>query len=381
MKKITKIALAITLALSLFSVPKAQRIEAQIEERNREAQNTKPKIQIAILLDSSNSMDGLIDQTRYQLWEIVNSLTKVTKDGVVPELEVALYHYGNDTLPSSEGYLRLLKGFTPELDLISENLFGIETNGGQEYAGWVIQSAMNELEWSDSDEDFKAIFIAGNEPFNQGPVNWEESVDIALDKDTLINTIYCGGEESQERDLWATGATSGGGSHLVINQNQEIAFIESPYDEEITLLNRDLNSTYIPYGLYGEEGLTRQATEDANAAEQIVTRGVSKVSGYYNNASWDLVDAIANDEVTLEELDEEYLPSDLQDMDIEAQAEYIETQQNERNRIQERIRELSDLRDEYVETQREAQSEDTLDFVMISTLQNQLEEKGFTLNE
>ena len=33
-----------------------------------------PTIQIAILLDSSNSMDGLIDQTRSQLWNVVNAL-------------------------------------------------------------------------------------------------------------------------------------------------------------------------------------------------------------------------------------------------------------------------------------------------------------------
>lgn len=36
-------------------------------------------------------MDGLIDQTRTQLWQIVNYLTKVTKDGEFPKLEVALY--------------------------------------------------------------------------------------------------------------------------------------------------------------------------------------------------------------------------------------------------------------------------------------------------
>jgi hypothetical protein len=77
-------------------------------------------------------MDGLIDQTRNQIWQIVNSLTKVTKNGEVPELQVALYHYGNDTLPSSEGFVRLLTGFTPELDLVSEKLFSIKTNGGKD---------------------------------------------------------------------------------------------------------------------------------------------------------------------------------------------------------------------------------------------------------
>ena len=86
MQKLTRILFATALTLSIFCYPTAA--------------FAKAKIQIAILLDSSNSMDGLIDQTRTQLWQIVNFLTKVTKDGEVPELEVALYHYGNDTLPS-----------------------------------------------------------------------------------------------------------------------------------------------------------------------------------------------------------------------------------------------------------------------------------------
>jgi hypothetical protein len=375
MKKLKAIAFALTLTLSLFS---SVTVNA--------AQGVKPKIQIAILLDSSNSMDGLIDQTRYQLWEIVNSLTKVTKNGVKPELEIALYHYGNDSLPSSEGYVRLLNDFTSELDLVSENLFAIQTNGGQEYAGWVITSAMNQLEWSDSDEDFKAIFIAGNEPFDQGSVNWQEAVNMAKRDQILVNTIYCGGEESLERDLWARGAQIGGGSHVIIDQNQQVAFVESPYDEEIALLNEELNHTYIPYGSEGEIGLTRQATEDNNAALQGAgaSRGISKVSAYYNNASWDLVDAINQETVNLEELETDELPSEMQNMTTAEQRAYLEGKQAEREDIQTQISNLSQQRDEYLEQQRQTQhneSNDTLNFVMIRTLENQLKDQGFSLNE
>jgi hypothetical protein len=371
MKKINSIALALTFVTSIFTIyPPAL------------AQTVRPKIQIAILLDSSNSMDGLIDQTRYQLWEIVNSLTKVTKDGVVPELEVALYHYGNDSLPASEGYLTQLNGFTSELDLVSENLFGIKTYGGLEYAGWVIETAMNQLEWSDSDQDFKAIFIAGNEPFNQGGVDWQEAVNLAKQNNVLVNTIYCGGEESQERSLWAMGAQIGLGSHLTINQNQAIAFIPSPYDEEITALNQQLNSTYIPYGAAGIVGLSRQAVEDSNSGAQIVTRGVSKVSEFYNNASWDLIDAIAQESVSLETLEAEDLPEVMQNMNEDERLEYINTQQTERMEIQERMRELSNLRTTYLQEQRETNREnDTLDYVMITTLENQLEKKGFSFQK
>src|SRR5688572_13114949 len=59
-----------------------------------------PKIQIAILIDTSGSMDGLINQTREQLWRIVNTFATAKKEGKRPRLELALYQYGNDSIPA-----------------------------------------------------------------------------------------------------------------------------------------------------------------------------------------------------------------------------------------------------------------------------------------
>lgn len=342
----------------------------------------KAKIQMAILLDSSNSMDGLIDQARTQIWQIVNSLTQVTKDGEVPELEVSLFHYGNDNLPSQEGFLRLLTGFTPELDVVSENLFSIETKGGEEYAGWVIQSAVQKLNWSQDKEDFRVIFIAGNEPFDQGPIPWSESVKLAAKADILVNTIYCGSAESDERQLWASGATLANGSHFNIDQNQEIEVIKSPYDEEIADWNAKLNQTYIPYGTEGESGQQRQAMEDANSGMNLVSRGNSKASGYYNNASWDLIDALDKEIVTLEGLPDEALPKAMQGMTLAQKREYVAARKAEREKIQETIRELYKKRTEDVEAQRKLRAnsgEKTLDSVIIESLRQQLAAKGFKL--
>ena len=44
--------------------------------RKRSAENKKPLVQIAILLDTSNSMDGLIEQAKGQLWKICNEFIK-----------------------------------------------------------------------------------------------------------------------------------------------------------------------------------------------------------------------------------------------------------------------------------------------------------------
>lgn len=42
----------------------------------------KGKVQIALLLDTSNSIDGLIDQARTQLWKVVNAFVDARRDGV-----------------------------------------------------------------------------------------------------------------------------------------------------------------------------------------------------------------------------------------------------------------------------------------------------------
>ena len=55
------------------------------------AENTK--IQVALLLDTSSSMDGLIDQAKSRLWNIVNTLTTLKYDGKTPDIEIALYEY------------------------------------------------------------------------------------------------------------------------------------------------------------------------------------------------------------------------------------------------------------------------------------------------
>ena len=80
-------------------------------------------IQLALLLDTSNSMDGLIDQAKNQLWKIFNELSRSEKDGEDISLKVALYEYGNDNLSVRSGYIRKVVPLTSDLDKISAELF------------------------------------------------------------------------------------------------------------------------------------------------------------------------------------------------------------------------------------------------------------------
>jgi len=102
--------------------------------------NSVPKIQAAILLDVSGSMDGLIDQAKAQLWNMVSVMGKASCDGVTPQIEIALYEYGRDSNDPKNGYVKQLSGFTTDLDGLSQKLFSLTTNGGSEYCGQVIST-------------------------------------------------------------------------------------------------------------------------------------------------------------------------------------------------------------------------------------------------
>src|SRR5215211_7756058 len=150
-------------------------------------------IMIALLLDTSNSMDGLIDQAKSQLWKIVNEVAAAKSvDGKRPNIKIALYEYGNDGLSADEGFIRQVSALSEDLDVISEKLFSLKTNGGNEFCGEVIKTALNQLAWSASKDDLKMIFIAGNEDFTQGSVSYQQACDAAKKKGVVVNTIYCG---------------------------------------------------------------------------------------------------------------------------------------------------------------------------------------------
>src|SRR3954447_22734398 len=76
-------------------------------------------IMIALLLDTSNSMDGLIAQAKSQLWKIVNQVAAAKSgDGKQPNIKIALYEYGNAAVSSFKGHIRQVSALTEDLDVI-----------------------------------------------------------------------------------------------------------------------------------------------------------------------------------------------------------------------------------------------------------------------
>lgn len=347
-------------------------------------ESKKPLVQIAILLDTSGSMEGLIEQAKGQLWRIVNEFAKAKQDGVTPEVQVALYEYGKSSLKSQSGWIRQIQPLTTDLDKISEELFALRTNGGDEYCGWVIKDAVNELAWSAASDAYKAIFIAGNEPFTQGPVSYADSCKAAITKGIIVNTIHCGAEREGINTKWKDGADLADGKYLVIDQNRAVVSIEAPQDKEIAKLGVELNKTYLAYGTEGRLGAGRQVAQDANvmslapASGAVAQRAVAKASANYRNSSWDLVDAVKEQKADVAKLKTEELPAEMEKLSVEERKTYVETKSKERAEMQTKINALNQEREKYVAARlKEMSGTNTLDAVVISAVREQSALRNF----
>lgn len=347
-----------------------------------------PRIQLALLLDTSNSMDGLIDQARSRLWSIVGDLARAHHGGRRPRLEVALYEYGNNRLSRDSGYIREVCSFTDDLDLVSEHLFSLRTNGGDEYCGAVIDRALGDLAWSNRPDDLRLIFIAGNEPFTQGPVDFRPVVRRAARRDITVNSIFCGPAHQGIATHWQQGALLAGGAFANIDQNRRIPHIDAPQDTELATLNSRLNLTYLGYGPAGRARAETQRIQDSNALaaapSSFASRVAAKAGALYNNYSWDLVDASREGTIKVEELERDALPDELKDLSAEQRRERIEAAAREREQLQARIRELAREREAYVAAELARISDGTtdsaLDKAVLASVRAQAVKKNYAFD-
>ena len=340
----------------------------------------KQNIKVALLLDTSNSMDGLIDQAKAQLWEIVNELSYAKCQSIRPKLQIALYEYGNDNLNGDEGYIRQIIPFSADLDEISKELFSLTTNGGDEFCGYVIDTSIKQLNWGTNDKDLKLIFIAGNEPFTQGSVSYKDAITNALEKDVSVNTIFCGDYNQGISNYWKNGADLANGNYMAINHNQATVHIASPYDDEILEYNKKLNETYIAYGTSGKQKMALQEEQDSNAIgyseANAVSRTVSKSTHLYNNATWDLVDAEKEGTFKYDNYKQSDLPQTLQGKSKREIEQYISNKRKARETIQEEIQKLNEQRKAFITEQSQGKS-NLLENAMLEAIKKQASLKNY----
>jgi hypothetical protein len=312
-----------------------------------------PKIQAAILLDVSNSMDGLIEQAKAQLWNMVSVMGKAKCDGVAPQIEIALYEYGRSSNNVADGYVKQISPFTSDLDKLSQDLFKLSTNGGDEYCGHVIHTSLNQLAWDTSSNNYKVIFIAGNEDFLQGNVLYTSACAEAKKKGVIVNTIYCGDRMQGIKEHWNLAGECGNGSFTNINQDAKVPDIPTPYDTTLIVLNEKLNGTYLYYGADGKANFARQGFMDVSNASMgqgvAAKRAAVKANGgLYYNGNWDLLDATRADSTFISKVDMKTLPDSLQNKSRAELQKIVDKKNAERGAVQKEIMTVNSQRENFI---------------------------------
>lgn len=361
-----------------------------LSARATTASTPKPTIQIALLLDTSSSMDGLIAQAKTQLWNIVKELSTANYKGAPPTMEIALYQYGNDGLPQSAGYIQQISAFTGDLDKISDELFKLRTNGGNEYCPQAIVHACSTLQWRQDEGNLRLLFIAGNEPFAQGSITPEQACNAALAKRVSVTTIHCGPEESGRLGGWDKLPSCTEGKYLCINGDYQQRYISTPYDSTILNLNTTLNSTYIPYGTSGSAGFANQARQDYNsstvASANMVERAVAKSSNFYMNSSWDFIDAVTDNKIDLFTASTDDLPESFRSLNTEQRKKKFEELKSQRSTVQKEINSLEQKRQEYIQQEEKKSTEangapPSLQQRILSVVRELAVKRGFNFNK
>ncbi len=341
-------------------------------------------VDLAICLDTSGSMSGLIEAAKQKLWAIVNDLALAKP---APRLRVALLTFGNDGHNPEDGWVAVQTPFTDDLDLVSQRLFALSTNGGTEYVGRVLQYA-GQLDWHAGDDGLKLAVVAGNESADQdGEVPFREMCKALISRGIMINSIYCGPASDNIAPGWREVALLADGKFAAIDQNHGTIVVESPFDDQLAALSAAVNETYVPFGAEGERGLSNQTAQDTNASglnsAAAATRAQTKASALYNCA-WDLVDACRSGQVDLAELETEALPEAMKGMSAEQRAAYIEQMQQRRTEIQKQIAQLSEKREAFVRQEMKKQSADdskSFDSAIRKAVREQAEQKGLRFEE
>lgn len=343
-------------------------------------------IDLAICLDTSGSMSGLINAARQKLWDIVSELSLAKP---APKLRVALLTYGSPGY-EAPSFVRVQTELIDDLDTVFEKLMALGTSGGQEYVGWVLNDALTELDWTDSKDALKIMFVAGNESADQAKEthDFRKVCATAIAQDIIVNSIYCGNPADNIAPGWREVAQLADGSYAAIDQDNGTVVIATPFDDKIAELGSKLNTTYVAYGAEGQAGMSNQVKQDSNAASlnasNLAVRNIVKAQTQYFNGRWDLVDARTSKDFDLAKIEKKDLPEEMQKMSLEEQNVHLDKMEAERKDVQKQINGLASQRRDFIQTERKkqiAEGDNSFDSAVLNAVRSQAEKKNFTFRE
>ena len=141
---------------------------------------------------------------------------------------------------------------TTDIQDLYASLLELRAKGGGDWPESVNEAldiAVNKLAWSSGDDVHRIVFLVGDAPPHMDyaqDTKYPQTLKVAQQKDILVNAVLAGGARDTER-VWREVAQLGGGRFIPIPQDGgEVVIIETPYDEEIIILQQKIGRTVLP---------------------------------------------------------------------------------------------------------------------------------------
>src|SRR5262245_6607956 len=177
---------------------------------------SKPRIEVCFVLDTTGSMGGLIEGAKQKIWSIANEMIRAKP---TPEIKLGLVGYRD----RGDAYITKVFSLTNDIDSIYGHLQAFRAEGGgdtPESVNEALDDAVRKMPWSQDRRVLKIIFLVGDAPphmdYQDGP-KYQQICEEAMKRDVIVNTIQCG-NMATTTPIWREIARSSEGSYTAIGQ-------------------------------------------------------------------------------------------------------------------------------------------------------------------
>jgi hypothetical protein len=347
---ITRPAFAFALVSALAALPFSATFSAAL---------ARPTVEVAFVLDTTGSMGGLIEGAKRKIWSIATAIVDSNPDAEIRMGLVAYRDIGDD-------YVTKTFDLSTDIQDLYANLLELKARGGGDWPESVNEAldvAVNRLHWTPADDTRRIIFLVGDAPPHMDyaqDTKYPTTLAVAKQKDIIVNAVLAGSARDTER-VWRDIARAGNGRFIPIPQDGgQVVIIETPYDDDIIILQKEINGTVIPYGSHELQRHTEDKTQQlSRAAPSQASEMASylnkraKVSSEAVTGEGDLVSDVASGRTRIGAVKDEELPAKLRALTPEQRISELDNQMRQRKALNEKLAALVASRDKYVAEQRD----------------------------
>jgi hypothetical protein len=314
---------------------------------------SRPRVEVAFVLDSTGSMGGLIEGAKQKIWSIANAIIGRSP---APEVRIGLVSYRD----RGDEYVTRLFDLTDDIDAVFGTLQSFRADGGGddlESVNQALREAVTRMSWSKDPNVLKVVFLVGD----YGPhmdyrddMKYPDTCREAVKRLIVINTVQCG-DVAETTHVWQQIARLSEGSYVALAQDGNMQAMATPYDEEIAKVSAEIGGTLIAWGRLERQAEVREKAAKAEAAPASVAadRAVYNLAsgGKAVQGAGDLVADLEAGTVDLAKVAKDDLPPEMQRMSLAEQRAYVQARQTERDALNARLEKLARQRAAWIETE------------------------------